>query len=118
MSDAFDSGVLYTEHSGLRAETQVSSLWSYATSARGNRRKIARRPDGSHEYWLERTDPLLNRILPGTGITLVVNFGDPWITSSDVLPRACVIGPVTQARRLRLRWPVHAVGAGFQSPVA
>jgi AraC-like DNA-binding protein len=117
MSDTSELGVLYTEHSGLRAMTPVSSLWSYETAARGNRRKVARNPDGSHEYWLDRTDPLLNTILPGTGVALVVNFGDPW-RAGELLPPVFVAGPVTHARALQVGRRVHAVGAGFPSPMA
>jgi AraC-like DNA-binding protein len=59
-------------------------------------------------------------ILPGTGVSLVVNFGDMWtagrsLVTSAFLPRACVVGPVTQARILRVGRSVHAVGAGLQS---
>ena len=69
MSDASALGVLYTEHSGLTAMTPVASLWSYETRSRGrDRRPVALNPDGSHEYWLEWSDPLLNTILPGTGV--------------------------------------------------
>ena len=108
MSDASDIGVLYTEHSGLAAMTPVASLWSYETCSHGrDRHGIALNPDGSHEYWLDRSDPLLNTILPGTGVSLIVNFGDMWsagrsLATSGLLPRVCVVGPVTQARILRV----------------
>jgi AraC-like DNA-binding protein len=117
MSDTSELGVLYTEYSGLTATTPVASLWSYETRSRGReRRRIALSADGSHEYWLDRSDPLLNTILPGTGVSLIVNFGDPWaagrsLASSRLLPRVCVVGPVTQARILRVGKSVHAVGA-------
>jgi len=99
--------------------TPVASLWSYETRSRGrDRRRIALNPDGSHEYWLDRSDPLLNTILPGTGVSLIVNFGDLWaagrsLATSGLLPRVCVVGPVTQARILRVGRSVHAVGAGL-----
>lgn len=122
MSDTSEAGILYTEHSGLTAMIPVvASLWSYETRARGrDRRRIALNADGSHEYWLDRSDPLLNTILPGTGVSLVVNFGDMWtsgrsLATSAFLPRVCVVGPVTQARILRVGRSVHAAGAGLPS---
>jgi AraC-like DNA-binding protein len=117
MSDPSELGVLYTEHSGVRATTPIASLWSYETRARGHdRRSVAVKPDGSVEYWLDRSDPLLNTILPGTGVSLIVNFGDPWaagrsLATSRFLPRVCVVGPVTQVRLLRVGRSVHTVGA-------
>jgi AraC-like DNA-binding protein len=117
MSDPSDLGVLYTEHSRLAAMTPVSSLWSFETYRRGlRRRSIALNPDGSHEYWLDRSDPLLNTILPGTGVSLVVNFGDVWISgrfleTAALLPRVCVMGPMTESRILRVGRSVHALGA-------
>ncbi len=62
-------------------------------------------------------------MLPGTGISLVVNVGDPWaagrsLATSALLPRACVVGPVTQPRLLRLGKSVLAVGAGFLPTLA
>lgn len=117
MSDTSGVGVLYTEHSGLAATTPVASLWSYETYSYGcDRRGIALNPDGSHEYWLDRSDPLLNTILPGTGVSLIVNFGDMWsagrsLATSGLMPRVCVVGPVTQARILRVGRSVRAVGA-------
>src|SRR5881296_3732273 len=98
MSDASDLGVLYTEHSGLIAMSPIASLWSYETRARGrDRRAIAVNPDGSHEYWLDRSDPLLNTILPGTAVSVVVNLADSWtagrsLVTSAFLPRVCVVG--------------------------
>jgi len=117
MSDVSAAGVLYTEHIELKAATPVASLWSFETCVRGaDRRPVARNRDGNPEYWLERSDPLLNTILPGTGVSLVVNFGDSWaagrsLVRSSLLPRVCVIGSVTQARILRLSTRVQAIGA-------
>ena len=79
-------GVLYTEHSGLAAMSPIASLWSYETRARGrDRRAIAANPDGSHEYWLDRSDPLLNTILPGTAVSVVVNFADLWTAGRSLV---------------------------------
>lgn len=120
MSDS-EVGILYTEHSDLRAATPVASLWSYETSVRGpDRRPVALNRHGNSEYWLERWDPLLNTILPGTGVSVVVNFGDPWaagrsLAASAFLPPVCVIGPVTQPRILRVGRRVDAVGAVLPS---
>jgi hypothetical protein len=122
MSDRSDAGVLYTEHTGLTATMPVpSSLWSYQARARGScRRSIARNPDGSYEYWLDRSDPLLNTILPDTGVSLVINFAELWsagrsLVTSAWLPRVCVVGPVIQSRILQAGRFVRAVGAGFLS---
>jgi AraC-like DNA-binding protein len=124
MSDTSDLGVLYTDHSGLTAKTLLASLWSYETRSRGrDRRSIALNPDGSREYWLDRSDPLLNTILPGTHVSLVISFGDPWVTgrslpASAFVPRVCVMGPFTQARLLRVGRSVCAVGAVLPSMLA
>jgi hypothetical protein len=123
MSNPFELGILYTEHSRLKAGTPVASLWSYETSSRGDdRRSVTVNSEGSHEYWLTRSDPLLNTILPGTSISLIVNFGDPWaagrsLATAELLPRLCVVGPVTQGRILRVGQCVRAVGSAFISPL-
>jgi AraC-like DNA-binding protein len=117
MSDLFDTGILYTEHADLRAPTPVASLWSYETCVRGpGRRAVALNHDGNHEYWLERSAPLLNTILPGTAVSVVVNFGDAWsagrsLATSALLPPVCVIGAATQPRILRVGKRVDAIGA-------
>src|SRR5260370_40442132 len=59
-------------------------------------------------------------MLPGRGVSLIVNFGDMWtagrsLVTSAFLPRMCVVGPVTQARILRVGRSVQAVGAGLPS---
>ena len=124
MSDTREIGVLYTEHARLAARTPVSSLWSYETCARGrDRRSVAIDGEGNHEYWLDRCDPLLNTILPGTGVSIILNLGDRWaagrsLSSSEVLPPACIVGPVTQARILRVGRFVRAIGAGFSPTLA
>jgi AraC-like DNA-binding protein len=116
MSDLDDLGVVYTEHSDLRVPP-ISSLWSYDMQARGrHRRAVALNRNGNHTYWLERSDPLLNTILPGTAVSLVVNFGERWaagrsLATSTLLPRCAVVGPVTQARILNVGTLAHAMGA-------
>lgn len=121
MSDTSAPGVLYTEHVRLRSATPMASLWTYESCARGrDRAGVAVNADGSHEYWLERFDPLLNTILPGTGVSLIVNVGEPWaagrsLSTTALLPRIAVVGPVTQARILRVGRSVRALGAGVRS---
>jgi AraC-like DNA-binding protein len=116
MSERSDVGVVYTEHADLRA-TPVASVWSYETQTRGrHRRPVERDPIGNYVYWLEPSDPLLNTILPGTEISVVVNFGDRWaagrsLATSALLPRVAVVGPVTQTRILRIGARVLAIGA-------
>src|SRR5688500_12810560 len=124
MSDSSGLGVLYTEHSGLARKTPMASLWSYETRARERgRRAVELNPDGSQEYWLDRSDPLLTTILPGTPVSLTVNAGDIWtagrsLVTSACLPRVCVVGPVTQARILCVGRSVHAVGAVIPATLA
>jgi AraC-like DNA-binding protein len=119
MSDPSTLGIVYTEHSPVRANSRIVSLWSFHTAERGHdRRPIARHSDGTQEFWLERSDPLLNTILPGMGVSLVVNFGDLWATgrslaASALIPRVSVIGPCTQPRMLRVGRSVHAIGAAL-----
>jgi AraC-like DNA-binding protein len=119
MSESDAPGVLYTEHTRLKAMTPLASLWSFESCRRGaGRRPVAVNPGGSHEYWLDRSDPLLNTFLPGTGVSLIVNFGDPWAvgrtrTTSRLLPSICVAGPVTRALILTTGRSVRAVGAVF-----
>ena len=111
MSELSEPGVLYTEHRALAAGTPLASLWSYESCVRS-------RPslDGPHQYWLHRSDPLLNTMLPGTHVSLVVNVGDPWATgrslpSSSLLPAIAVIGPFTWPQFLRVGRRVRAIGA-------
>jgi AraC-like DNA-binding protein len=119
MSDVPTTGVLYTEHSDLAPTTPVASLWSYESSARGRHRPaVAVNAHGNCEYWLDRSDPLLNTILPGTGVSVIVNTGGPWaagrsLATSRLLPRACVVGPVTESRILHVGGSVRAVGAAI-----
>lgn len=116
MSERGPGGVLYTEYPGLRAHTPLLSLWAYRSWWREpGRPAVARAADGNQEYWLERSDPLLNTILPGTAVSVVVNLRDAWATgrslvSTALMPPACVIGPVTRARVLCVGRDVHAVG--------
>ena len=118
MSELFDLGVLYTDHPALTAGTPLASLWSYESCVRS-------RPslDGPHQYWLHRSDPLLNTMLPGTHVSLVVNFGDAWVTgrslpSSSLLPAISVIGPFTWPQFLRVGRHVRAIGAVVASVFA
>jgi AraC-like DNA-binding protein len=75
------------------------------------------------EFWLEHSDPLLNTILPGTYVSLILNFGDLWaagrsLPTSALLPRACIMGPFTQPRVLRVGKSVSALGAVFPATLA
>lgn len=121
MSKAVNAGILYTEHSSLRSMSPgVSSLWSYESRPPEGQRPVEINADGDHQYWLERSDPLLNTILPGTGVSVAVNFDELWtagrtLVSSAFLPRLAVIGPMTCSRILRLGKSVRAFGVGFES---
>src|SRR5437763_523333 len=108
-----DARVLYTEHASLRTTSCVMSLWSYVTRSPGSDAAIRRRRAVDHEYWLERSDPLLTTILPGTNVSLIVNYGDLWTLadSSQALPRLCVAGPVTRARTLCFGGSIDVIGA-------
>lgn len=76
MFETDKAGILYTEHAGLaRSVPGLASLWSYESRwPEPHRRRITRCQDGRQEYWLEKSDPLLNTILPGTGVSLVLTF--------------------------------------------
>ena len=117
MSDTARSGVVYTEYSRSVAAAAVSSLWSFETGSwHAGRQIVSVNASGNREYWLERSDPLLNTILPGTHVSVIVNSGSQWASgrspaTSALVPRACVMGPVSQARILRVGGAVHAVGA-------
>jgi AraC-like DNA-binding protein len=124
MSEASEPGVLYTDHSGLGATPLIASLWSYQTCVRArDRRSVTRKADGTCEYWLNGSDPLLNTILPGTGLSLIINLGDAWaagrsLVTAEILPRVCVVGPVTQPRILRVGRVVQAMGVGLLPTMA
>src|SRR6185503_15233255 len=111
-------------YSALRASTPIVSLWSFQSAARGrNRPPVAQRPDGSQEFWLERSDPLLNTILPGMAVSIVLNFGDSWaagrsLATSSFIPRVGVIGPCTESRILRVGRSVRAIGAVLPTSLA
>jgi hypothetical protein len=50
MSDTPEVGVLYTEHSNLRATTPIASLWSFETGTRPrDGRSVTLKADGSRE---------------------------------------------------------------------
>jgi AraC-like DNA-binding protein len=121
MSEDYKTGVLYTEHGPLRVGTPLLSLWSFDT-----RRHESSRPpvlvttDGDQEYWLEHSDPLLNTMLPGTAVSIVVNLGTSWacgrsLIGTELVPRVCVVGPLTRPRVLRVGRRVRAVGAVLPS---
>jgi len=116
MSDPSLLGVLYTEHVRLKAGTPLASLWSYQTRHREGRPPVVTTTAGNQEYWLDRSDPLLNTILPGTAVSVIVNLGDRWssgrsLIATELMPRLCVVGPFTQSRLLRVGRDVRAVGA-------
>ena len=118
MSDPFDLGVLYRDHPSLAAGTPLASLWSYESCAASVRSR--RSLDRPHQYWLHRSDPLLNTMLPGTHVSVVVNLADPWATgrslpSSSLLPAVSVIGPFTWPQFLRVGRRVRAIGAVLPS---
>ena len=118
MSDSFESGVLYRNHPALAAGTPLASLWSYESCAASVRSR--RSLDRPHQYWLHRSDPLLNTMLPGTHVSVVVNLADPWATgrslpSSSLLPAVSVIGPFTWPQFLRVGRRVRAIGAVLPS---
>jgi AraC-like DNA-binding protein len=118
MFDPSELGVLYTDYPALAAGTPIASLWSYESCARTIRG--GRPSDRLSEYWLHRSDPLLNTMLPGTHVSLVVNVGDPWTTgrslpSSSLLPTISVIGPFTWPQFLRVGRRVRAIGAVLPS---
>ena len=117
MSDPGATGVLYTNYSRLTASSTLASLWSYDTRVREvGRRSVTITPQGDQEYWLDRSDPLLNTILPGTHVSLVVNLGDAWATgrslaTSAIVPGVSVMGPATTPRILRVGRDISAIGA-------
>jgi AraC-like DNA-binding protein len=118
MSDSLDLGVLYTDHAALSAGTPFPSLWSYESRVRS--RRSSERP---HEFFLHRSDPLLNTILPGTQVSLVVNLGDRWaagrsLPATSLLPPMAVFGPFTQPRLLRVGTHVRALGVVLPSSLA
>ena len=123
MSDLAEPGVLYTDHPTLAAGTPIASLWSYESCVRTVRsRRSLDRPE-PHRYWLHRSDPLLNTMLPGTHVSLVVNVGDPWATgrslpTSSLLPALSVVGPFTWPQFLRVGQRVRAIGAVLPSVLA
>jgi len=124
MSDPFDLGVLYTDHPALAAGTPLASMWTYESHLReAGRRSVESAADGRREYWLHRSDPLLNTMLPGTHISIVVNLGDRWaagrsLPASSLVPRLAVAGPFTRAQFLRVGRRVLAAGTVFPSVLA
>lgn len=117
MSDDQQRGVLYTNHVRQRAGTPLLSLWSFINHVREpNRRPVTKTAEGDMEFWLDRTDPLLNSILPGTAASIVCNFGGDWasgksLVATAIVPRASLIGPFTRPHVLRVGPDVRAIGA-------
>lgn len=124
MSDQTEIGVLYTEHVSARSQTPLASLWSYETRRRERGRPpVIATPAGTREYWLDRSDPLLNTVLPGTAVSVICNLADRWasgrsLIAAELMPRLCVVGPFTQLRLLRIGKTVRAVGAVIPSALA
>jgi len=114
MSDPFDLGILYTDHPALAAGTPFPSLWSYESCVRSCGL------DPPHQYWLHRSDPLLNTVLPGTLVSIVVNLGDRWATgrslpATSLVPSIGLFGPFTRPQFLRVGRHVRAVGVVLPS---
>ena len=117
MSDPFDLGVLYIDYPGLAAATPIVSLWSYESSLRGCGHS------DPHHYWLHRSDPLLNTILPGTHVSIVLNLGDRWATgrslpATSLVPPLSAFGPFTAPQLLRVGRHVRAIGVVFPAVLA
>ena len=120
MSDPFDLGVLFTDHASPATGTPFQSLWSYESRVRRRSRPSSDRP---REFWLHRSDPLLNTILPGTSVSLVVNLGDRWaagrsLAATSLLPPVAVFGPFTEPQLLRVGRDVCALGVVLPSILA
>ena len=71
-------------------------------------------PDVGTEYSLERSDPLLNTILPGIGVSIIVNFGDLRAAGSSLSSRTkeavhADVGPTFPERvsNADARYPAH-----------
>jgi len=118
-------GVLYTEYSSLTAlSPYLTSLWSFESGPDdGLRGRVALSGDGNHEFWLDRSDPLLNVMLPDTSLSLIVNLADAGavgasLGSAAILPRVSVLGPGTRVRVVKLGRTIRAVGAGLDPGLA
>jgi AraC-like DNA-binding protein len=126
MSDAMGgNGVLYTEYASRTAlSPHLTSLWSFESGNQdGARRPLAVSRHGNYEFWLDRSDPLLNVMLPDTSISLIVNLANAGavgasLATAMVLPRVCVLGPGTRARFVRMGKSIRAVGAGIDPSLA
>lgn len=100
------NGVLYTEYVPLCSDTPLGSLWRYESQGCDrDQATMATDADGNRKYWLERGDPLLNTVLPGTGISVVINCGDDWSAGAtpvtcERLPSVMVFGPLSRSRML------------------
>jgi len=116
MFDATDTGVLYTDYARRADGRPIASSWSYDTLAREpGRPSVRRSPSGDVEYWLARSDPLLNTVLPGTCVSLIVNLGDEWaigrsLSTTAMVPRLSVLGPFTKPQLLCVGPLVRCIG--------
>jgi AraC-like DNA-binding protein len=120
MSDPLDLGVLYTAYPALAAGAPFLSLWSYESCGREWFVRSGGSSDPPHQYWLHRSDPLLNSLLPGTSVSIVVNLGDRWaagrsLPATSLLPPVAVFGAFTQPRLLRVGRHVRAMGVVLPS---
>ena len=117
-------GVLYVEHVPLRAGLPLLSLWSFESATSDTSREPVRvSGDGTQSYWLSAQDPLLNTLLPSTHVSLVINAADTWaagrsLVDAQLLPHACVIGPMMHSRILRVGRRVCAFGAVIPAQMA
>jgi AraC-like DNA-binding protein len=125
MSDATpELGVLYTEYSSLTAfSPHLSGLWSFESRRTSDCPRVAINRAGDYEFGLDRTDPLLNVMLPDTSMSLLVNLGDQGMMGTSrataaVLPRFAVLGPTTRPRQVALGRTIRAVGAGLEPTIA
>ena len=87
----------------------VGSLWSFETRVREKgRRRTTQTPDGSHEYWLDRSNPLVNTILNVGRFVHAIGAGLPstrapivfGVRASDLVDRIVL---------LRDLWPINEV---------
>ena len=115
MPDLSGLGVLYTDHADLSRGTPVASLWSYQSHARErHRRPVAVNADGNHEYWLDRSDPLLNTAPTTPDLAVDVHSAENVFQSAAVSDGQTVAMIVQRA--LHLRSLGQFAGPRFASP--